>query len=66
MINSDSTQILVIDRPNLKKNNRKKIVGGDSLWRPTEAAKNPIFERFKTFSPKSGLWIKVDYANCLL
>ena len=49
MINSDLIQTLVIDRPNLKMNNREKIIGGDSLWRLTEAAKNPIF---KTFSPK--------------
>ena len=27
-------------------NNREKIIGGDSLWRPTEATKKPIFERF--------------------
>ena len=56
MINSDLIQTLVIDRPNLRKNNREKIIGGDSLWRLTEAAKNPIFE--------SGLWSKVAYANC--
>ena len=41
-------------------NNREKIMGVDLLWRPTEAAKNSIFERF---SSKSGLWIKVAYAN---
>ena len=46
MINSDLIQTLVIDKPNFIKNNREKIIGGDSLWRPTEAAKNPIFERF--------------------
>ena len=46
MINSDLIQALVIDRPNLKMNNRVKIIGGESLWRFTEAAKNPIFERF--------------------
>ena len=46
MINSDLIQTLVIDRPNLRKNNREKIIGGDLLWRPTEAAKTPIFERF--------------------
>ena len=46
MINSDLIQTLVFDRPNLKMNNREKIIGGDLLWRPTEAAKNPIFERF--------------------
>ena len=27
-------------------NNREKIIGGYSFWRPTEAAKTPIFERF--------------------
>ena len=46
MINSDLIQTLVIDRPYLRMNNREKIIGGDLLWRPTEAAKNPIFERF--------------------
>ena len=46
MINSDLTQTLVIDRPNLRMNNREKIIGGDSLWLPTEAPKNLIFERF--------------------
>ena len=46
MINSDLIQTLVIDRPNLRINNREKIIGGDLLWRPTEAAKIPIFERF--------------------
>ena len=35
-----------MDRPNLSMNNCEKIIGGDLLWRPTEAAKNPIFERF--------------------
>ena len=35
MINSDLIQTLVIDRPNLRMNNREKIIGGDSLWRPT-------------------------------
>ena len=46
MINSDLIQTLVIDRPYLRMNNREKIIGGDLLWRPAEAAKNPIFERF--------------------
>ena len=46
MINSDLIQTLVIDRPNLRMNNREKIIGGDSLWRFTESAKNSIFERF--------------------
>ena len=46
MINSDLIQTLVIDRSNFTMNNREKIIGGDSLWRLTEAAKNPIFERF--------------------
>ena len=45
-LNSDLIQTLVIDRPNLRKNNRETIIGGDLLWRPTEAAKTPIFERF--------------------
>ena len=43
---TDLIQTLVIDRPNLRMNNREKIIGGDSLWRPTEAAKSPIFEGF--------------------
>ena len=46
MINSDLIQTLVIDRPNLRKNNREKIIGGGLLWRPTEAANNQIFESF--------------------
>ena len=46
MINSDLIQTLLIDRPNLKMNNREKIIGGDLRWRPTEAAINTIFERF--------------------
>ena len=46
MTNSDLIQTLVIDRPNLKMNNREKIIGGDSLWRHTKAATTPIFERF--------------------
>ena len=46
MPKSDLIQTLVIDRPNLRKNNPEKIIGGDLLWRPTEAAKNQIFERF--------------------
>ena len=47
IINSDLIQTLVIDRPNLRMNNREKIIGGDLLWRPTEAAKNPIVEHFE-------------------
>ena len=36
-------------------NNREKIIGGDSLWRPTEATKKPIFERFFfVILPKNG------------
>ena len=46
MINSDLIQTLVIDRPNLRMSNREKIIGGDLLWRPTEAAKNSIFKGF--------------------
>ena len=46
MINSDLIQTLVIDRLILRMNNREKIIGVDLLWRPTEAPKNPIFERF--------------------
>ena len=46
MIIADLTQILVIDTPNLRMNNREKIISGDLLWRPTEAQKNPIFEHF--------------------
>ena len=46
MRNSDLMQTFVIDRPNLKMNSREKIIGEDLLWRPTEAPKNPIFERF--------------------
>ena len=46
MINSDLIQTLVIGRPNLRMNNHAKIIGGDLLRRPTEAAKNSIFERF--------------------
>ena len=46
MINSDLIQTLVIDSPNLRMNSCKKIIGADLLWRPTEAPKNPIFDRF--------------------
>ena len=46
VINSDLIKTLVIDRPNHRKNNHEKIIGGDLLWRPTESAKNPIFESF--------------------
>ena len=46
MINSDLIQTLVIDRPNFRMNNREKMIGRYLLWRPTETAKNPIFERF--------------------
>ena len=46
MIHSDLIQTLVIDRPNLRMNKSEKIIGGDLLRRPTEVAKNPIFERF--------------------
>ena len=46
MINSDLIQTLVIDSPNLRMSNREKIIRGDSLWQPTEAAKNPIYESF--------------------
>ena len=46
MINSDLIQTLVIDRPNLRMNNREKIIGGDLLWRSSEVAKNLIVERF--------------------
>ena len=64
MINSDLIQTLVIDRPILRMNNREKIIGGDSLWRPTEAAKkNRFVNVFAIFSLKSGLWRKVAYAN---
>ena len=45
-------------------NNREKIIGGDSLWQPTEAAKKTRFLNvFDAILPKSGLWIKVAYAN---
>ena len=46
MINLDLVQALVIDRPNLRMNNSEKIIGGDSLWQPTEAAKKPDFRTF--------------------
>ena len=46
MINSDLIQTLVIDKPNLKMKNSEKIIGGDSLWRPTGDSKKPDFERF--------------------
>ena len=46
MINSDLIQTLVIDRSNIKMNNREIIIGGDSLSKHTEASKNSIFERF--------------------
>ena len=46
MINSDLIQTLISDRPNLRMNHFEKIIGGDLLWRLTEAAKNEIFERF--------------------
>ena len=55
MINSDLIQTLVIDRPNLRMNNREKIIGGDLLWQPTEAAKYRFLNVFKTFLPKSSL-----------
>ena len=58
MINSDLIQTLVIDRPNLRMNNRKKIVGGDLLWRPTETPKNPIFERFSNIFTQTWLMDK--------
>ena len=48
MINSGLIQTLVIDTSNLKINNREKIIGGDSFWRPTEAAKKQIFLTFLT------------------
>ena len=64
MINSDLIKTLVIDRPNLRMNNREKIIGGDSLWRPTEAAKkNRFFKVFDVILSKSGLWIEVAYDN---
>ena len=43
MINSDLIQTLVIDGPNLRMNNGEKVIGGYTLWRFTEAAKNPYF-----------------------
>ena len=61
MINSDLIQTLVIDRPNLRMNNREKVIDGDSLWRPTEAAKTRFLNVFKTFLPRNGLMEK----NCL-
>ena len=60
MINSDLIQTLAIDRPILRMRDREKIIVGDLLWRPTEATKTPVFE---IYSPKSGIWIKVTYAN---
>ena len=63
MINSDLIQTLVIDKPNLKMNNREKIISGDLLWRPTELLKTRFLNVFEIFSPKSGLWIKVAYDN---
>ena len=63
MINSDLIQALVIDRPNLRMNNREKIIGGDSLWRPTEAAKTRFLNVFDVILTKRGLWIEVAYAN---
>ena len=60
MINSDLIKTLVIDRPNLRMNNREKIIGGDSLWRPTEAAKNRFFKVFDV------IYLKVVYGSKLL
>ena len=52
MINSDLIQTLVIDRPNLRMDNREKILGGHLLWRPTELQKTRFLNVFEIFSPK--------------
>ena len=64
MINSDLIQTLVIDRPNLRMNNREKIIGGDLLWRLLhKLQKFRFLNVFDVILPKSGLWRKVAYAN---
>ena len=63
MIIADLTQILVIDTPNLRMNNREKIIGGDLLWRPTKAQKTRFFNVFDVILPKSGLWRNGADAN---
>ena len=66
MINSDLIQTLVMDRLNLRMNNREKIIGGDLVWQPAACRRQqkPRFLNvFEIFSPKSGLWRKVTYAN---
>ena len=55
--------MLVIDKPNLRINNREKIICGYLLWRPTNPQKSRFLNVLEIFSPKSGLWIKVAYAN---
>ena len=44
-------------------NNHEKIIGGDLLWRPTEAAKNLIFAvLLRHFGSQSD---KMDLESCL-
>ena len=58
--------MLVIDKPNLRINNREKIICGYLLWRPTNPQKSRVLNVFEIFSPKRGLSTKVAYANWYL
>ena len=57
-------QTLVIDIPNLKMNNREKI-SAEIYFGDLQKLQKPRFLNvFEIFLPRSGLWIKVTYANC--
>ena len=63
MINSDLIQTLVIDRPNLKMNNRKKLSAEIYFGDLQKLQKTRFLNVFDVILPKSGLWIKVTYVN---
>ena len=63
MINSDLIQTLVIDRPNLKMNNREKLSADIYFGNLQKLQKTRFLNVFEIFLSKTGLWSKVAYAN---
>ena len=59
-INSDLIQTRVIGRPNLRLTKLSAEIYFGDLHK---LQKTQFLNVFKTFSPRSGLWIKVTYVN---
>ena len=63
MINSDLIQTLVIDRPNLRMNNREKLSAEIYFGDLQKLRKTRFLNVFDVILSKSGLWIKIACAN---